>query len=834
MSDSGEGFQKKAMVVHHHNHHHEVESTTRTTLQGSNCTGREKALTLCVVLLAIFSFGLLAFIVVSWPLSSLIAPDWSEDINLLGSGVCDSKECVEISYRAIQAGDFRADPCDDFYHFACSRWQAANPITTEQFFHAANINLIKDRVDAHIKQLLEVPNVADEVDKQGRKKFRIEKNVKAFYHSCLNFVNPDENLLIADLLNSVGGYQWSDTWSEGQFDLTNATLKFLWLSAAPLFDVMLDIDAKNRSRFALIVDLPRPTSLVPSLFHSTTAPDQDYLFHYESILNRPKVHDDGDPTHFKFSNNQGNSNGSNGKSVVDRHTLYKMITDNIEVKKMHQLKNLIRKVCLMMNATEEECHADINAITLIVTQIQKAVAAKSTDPGSSGDGSGGGSRGPVNWNDLAGTVYVPYPDYLRRLFTYIQFTNKRLLYNSMLMVYVRDMLNDLMDKGKESTTSSSPSASSSSTGKPPEKDEEPRWKFCVHATKSVFAMELSSLYLRSFDPKYLKRVRTDVEEIFVNVKESLKSFLNRSTWLEKISRMNAIRKIETLKGNFLAPSFYFREDYLDDSIKGIQIHPTDFLSNVRVVYKTFRQQLYRIFRSEVNEDRATWAFVTFPFIVNAFYIQQFNSIVIPLAFLTPPQYTWGAPKYINYATVALTIAHEALHALDGSGSDFDADGKLQEWVSDSRGFLREKSSCVAKQYSENFHKLIPFYQTHVPIQVDGNLTQNENMADIAGLQVAFNAYINYRTSLSKEELREAELKLPGFNSTLEQVFFLTVAQAYCANISPMGYVFLLEMDEHTPHPERINGMLMNIPEFSRTFHCPVGSPMNPVQKCSLW
>ena len=57
-----------------------------------------------------------------------------------------------------------------------------------------------------------------------------------------------------------------------------------------------------------------------------------------------------------------------------------------------------------------------------------------------------------------------------------------------------------------------------------------------------------------------------------------------------------------------------------------------------------------------------------------------------------------------------------------AGSDFDADGKLQEWVSDSRGFLREKSMCVAKQYSDSFRKLIPFYQTHVPIQVSPIIT----------------------------------------------------------------------------------------------------------------
>ncbi|ODM89653.1 Neprilysin-2 [Orchesella cincta] len=95
------------------------------------------------------------------------------------------------------------------------------------------------------------------------------------------------------------------------------------------------------------------------------------------------------------------------------------------------------------------------------------------------------------------------------------------------------------------------------------------------------------------------------------------------------------------------------------------------------------------------------------------------------------------------------------------------------------------------------------------VKVDGNLTQNENLADIAGLQVAFSAYRKYRLTSSKDELK-AERRIPGLVLTLEQAYFLTVAQAYCANISPMGYVFLLEMDEHTPHPERYTHATLSV------------------------
>lgn len=79
--------------------------------------------------------------------------------------------------------------------------------------------------------------------------------------------------LVSDLLSSLGGYQRSETWSDSQFDLTNVTLQLLRLNGAPLFDIMLDIDAKSRSRYALIIELPRPTSLVPNLFPNRHADD---------------------------------------------------------------------------------------------------------------------------------------------------------------------------------------------------------------------------------------------------------------------------------------------------------------------------------------------------------------------------------------------------------------------------------------------------------------------------------------------------------------------------------------------------------------------------------
>ncbi|CAL8111482.1 unnamed protein product [Orchesella dallaii] len=942
-------------------------------------TGREMRLTACVAILTIVLFGLAAFMLVSGPLTGLLKPKCLDE-RLGFSGLCDSVDCIDISYRSVHSGNFSADPCQDFYHFACSKWQAQNPISDEQLYLAANINQLRDSVDGFLKTLLEQETPSHKADPGVTA-------LKNFYKSCTNFTNPNETELITDLLDSVQGYKTTEFWSEKDFDLTEVILKFLKVNAAPLIDLTLDIDAKNRERYALIIELPRATSLVPNLFRPPRQ-DDDLMnseYAYFNLL------ENGDPiptpNMFNTTSSHPNSrtpNGSSSSGTVDRQALYKMIKDSIDAKKREHLKSLVRKVGNIIKMSETEILSDSQEVAVIALNIEKIKPSqrtrkfwkqqnkvynaytldqlqhqfgtvnwsflfgelmgfddvssrevpdsddsygKTSTGGRSRNRSRGSSkrnrtnkRSTINWHNS--TIYVPYPDYLRRILQMTQYTNKRMLYNTMLMLYVKDMLHDLMPRSTTVKRDEHPQQQQQQQGpsKPnhhhhhqqhqeqqqqQQQQQQPRWKFCVQSTKSVFAMELSSLYMKSFKPEHLERIAKDVDEIFVNVKETLISFLNRSIELStseeqhrppnlqqnqvpshqekggnggnnSVSNSNgygasnagmvsgngqgsenngsssnstsdtndnsttstikdeAIRKIATLKGNFLGPAFYLEEDFLDDAVKNIRIDPNNFLFNVKVVYRTFREQLYNLYWKPVDEDRATWAFVTFPTTVNAFYIQQFNSIVIPIAFLNPPHYVERAPKYINYATIALTIAHEALHALDSSGSDFDADGRLHDlWDEEPKAFLKEKSNCVAKLYSDNFRKVLPFYQTHVPIQVDGNLTQNENLADIAGLQVAFSAYRKYRLTSSKDELKK-ERRIPGLVLTLEQAYFLTVAQAYCANISPMGYVFLLEMDEHSPHPERINGMLMNMPDFTEAYSCRPGSRMNPPVKCSVW
>ncbi|OXA60339.1 Phosphate-regulating neutral endopeptidase [Folsomia candida] len=816
------------------------QNHNRTAAGGGKVTNNEKKLTVLVILMSILCFGLVAYVLVTGPLAGLLQKDSGGYV-----GICDSTECVEISHRAIESGDFDKDPCDDFYSFACSKWQNNNPTSQELFLSAANIHQIKDGVDFYIKRLLEKP---EEMRVNATTGLHVYSSPKAFYESCLHFSPPAESRIISDLIKPFGGYKTLANWSEKDFDLTSTVLAFLRMNAAPLFDLTLDINPKDKSKYALIVELPRPTSLVPNLFQPQSR-QEDILM--SDKLNSELTEASNNNNAFPFNGSgvevlNGEDNGNDlYPTTMDRQILYKMITENVEIKRVERLQILTEQIGNMINMPNEEIQDDIKSMSVLAATIEKikpshrsrkfwkqqnkvynAFSLESLQRLFNNvdwkqllerllNQKKDGIRKKVDienfsWENI--TLYVPYPDYLRRLSQAIQFTDKRTLLNGMLVMYVKDMLNDINPKKKDTEIGN------------------PRWKFCVHSTISD---------MRSFDPALLSGMKDDVENIFEGVRETLLEFLNQSHWQDTRSREESIKKIKSIKGSFIGPDFYLKSDYLEDGIKNeikVQIDPKNFIANIQLVYKVFRKQLYALYFKRVDVERATWSFVTFPTTVNAFYIQQFNSLVVPLAFLNPPNYSYGAPKYVNYATIALTIAHEALHSLDSSGSDFDADGKLNHngIHTEQRGFLKEKSSCVAKQYFDMFRKIIPFHHSKVNMyfQVDGNLTQNENLADIAGLQVAFSAYQKHFAKSGGEWMEK--MKLPGLRFSRDQMYYLSVAQAYCANISPMGYIFLLEMDEHTPHPERINGMLMNIPEFSNVFRCGAGSRMNPDFKCSMW
>lgn len=186
--------------------------------------------------------------------------------------------------------------------------------------------------------------------------------------------------------------------------------------------------------------------------------------------------------------------------------------------------------------------------------------------------------------------------------------------------------------------------------------------------------------------------------------------------------------------------------------------------------------------------------------------------------LQDPLY-WSKPKSLTFGAFGIVVAHEITHAFDDEGINFDHEGIAgQLYDAETIDAFHSQADCIRKQYS-NYNISDVF--------VDGNLTLTENLADHGGLKMALSAYKNWRS-------QNSDSRLPALSFTDEQLFFLGYALPWCSSYSGISSESHLFKDEHSPGKFRVLGPLSNNQEFARAWNCPVGSNMNPKDKCSVW
>lgn len=177
---------------------------------------------------------------------------------------------------------------------------------------------------------------------------------------------------------------------------------------------------------------------------------------------------------------------------------------------------------------------------------------------------------------------------------------------------------------------------------------------------------------------------------------------------------------------------------------------------------------------------------------------------------------------MNYGAIGTVLGHELTHGFDNSGRHFDSNGNVRQWWTNETIFeYTEKTECFIKHYND-------YYEIEVDDHIDGERTLGENIADNGGLREAVVAYERWKARHGQE------LLLPGFTHlTHEQLVFLSFAHVWCEAYTPLSLEWIMQ-DSHCPGHVRVHGVLKNSDEFSKAWKCPVGSNMNPAEKCRLW
>ena len=210
-----------------------------------------------------------------------------------------------------------------------------------------------------------------------------------------------------------------------------------------------------------------------------------------------------------------------------------------------------------------------------------------------------------------------------------------------------------------------------------------------------------------------------------------------------------------------------------------------------------------------------------PQTVNAYYNPTINEIVFRAGILQPPFFDLNAPDAVNYGGIGAVIAHELTHGFDDQGSQFDAEGNLKNWWSTQD---LERFQAKTKGIIEQFNAYTVLNDVHV----NGELTVGENIADLGGVTIAFDALQRSWKANGKPEEKD------GF--TPEQLFFLSFGTIWRTEFRDEALLERIKTDSHSPGMWRCNGTLMNFNEFYKAFNIPEGSPMRlPSNKATtIW
>src|ERR1700684_953829 len=280
-------------------------------------------------------------------------------------------------------------------------------------------------------------------------------------------------------------------------------------------------------------------------------------------------------------------------------------------------------------------------------------------------------------------------------------------------------------------------------------------------------------------------------------------------WMSAATKQQALIKLHGMANKIGYPDKW--RDY-----SALTIVRGDELGNVERARKfEFARQLAKIGKPV---DHGEWGMT--PPTVNAYYSAQMNDINFPAGVLQPPLYDPKMDDAPNYGDTGGTIGHELTHGFDEEGSQFDAKGNLKNWwTKEDREKFDARTKCVADQYSS--------YVMVDDIHINGELTLGENVADLGGEILAFMAW--------KDATKDKNL-LPIDGLTPEQRFFVGFAQWDCANMRDEDLRVRAITDPHSPAKYRINGVVVNMPEFGHAFSCKAGQPMvsPPDKVCKVW
>jgi endothelin-converting enzyme/putative endopeptidase len=337
------------------------------------------------------------------------------------------------------------------------------------------------------------------------------------------------------------------------------------------------------------------------------------------------------------------------------------------------------------------------------------------------------------------------------------------------------------------------------------KEDEPRWQKCVGWVDRDLGFELGKVFVAKAFPPAAKEAAASLVQ---NVQKAMAGRIARLDWMGAETKAQARAKLDAMRNKIGYPDRW--RDY-----SRLAVARADFAGTVVRALRFENDRLLAKIGKPV--DRGEWGMT--PPTVNAYYDQTMNDMNFPAGVLLPPLFDLSLDLAPAYGNTGGTVGHELCHGFDDEGRNFDAKGNLRDWwTKEDAAAFQERARCVADQYAQ--------YTVVDDVKINSKLTLGEDLADLAGLLLAWDAW----------KLATAGAKLePRDGLTPEQRFFVGYAQWACGEVRPEALRVRATTDPHSPYWARVNGLVVNLPEFREAFSCKVGQPMAPrAEVCRVW
>lgn len=603
------------------------------------------------------------------------------------SNVCLTPGCVKIAAQYLDNANLSANPCEDFYEFACGQFEKKAVIpdheTSSTAFQAA-----EDDLNNRLRAVLEEPSKPEDSE--------VFRKTRDFYSACMNKTEiarlKDEPL--KDLLKKLGGWPVvvGANWTEETFVWTEMVRKLRSLGAGHniLFDFSVSTDALNSSTYSIEVDEP-----------SLGMPGRSYLLKgIEDVLVK------------KYLN-----------FMVQTAIL--LGADPAQAKK-ELTESLLFEIQLANYTLPKEDRRNF-------TRLYNKMTLKKL-----------GSFAPlVNWVEYANSllvenvtedevVVVVSPAYMSNVTRLIETTTKRTLANYMIWRVAMSVLGMLDDRHRANWLEYIGAITGQAV-------DDPRWRICLSTTRAHFGNAIGSMYVRRyFDEDARKTALTLVKTIRTEFLEILKEV----DWMDDITRNRAIGKAHAMVEMIAYPLELLNDSSIEYYYRNITVQKNIYFNTTLAMKKQWSD--YRYGKLRQPSIRNDWRDIGAVAVVNAYYSPSQNLIMFPAGILQGVFFANDRPKYVNYGAIGFVIGHEITHGFDDQGRQFDDIGNLKGWwESETDEKFRKKAKCIIDQYSN-------YTMPEVDLPINGINTQGENIADNGGVKEAYKAYGKWVEENSEE------------------------------------------------------------------------------------